>query len=235
MAVNIYFDFDMTLAYRIMMWTDTVRELLLEECVVVKREDIRPFYTFNGYPWNRPDLSHEEFFKGKEWWQNSKDFLIEGLIEKGLTDEATARRVADKFPSRFADIRYWRLFSDTLPAVKKLKELGYSVNILSNHVPEAREIITKLGIIDEFDRVILSSEVGYEKPNEAIFKIAVYGRENDINVMVGDNFNADVKGAINAGMKAILVRESNSGNYKYYLKDLSGLDAMIEEVINNET
>lgn len=52
MAVNIYFDFDMTLAYRIMMWTDTVRELLLEECVVVKREDIRPFYTFNGYPWN---------------------------------------------------------------------------------------------------------------------------------------------------------------------------------------
>ena len=102
-------------------------------------------------------------------------------------------------------------------------------------MPEAREIITKLGIIDEFDRVILSSEVGYEKPNEAIFKIAVYGRENDINIMVGDNFNADVKGALNAGMKAILVRESNSGNYKYYLKDLSGLDAMIEEVINNET
>ena len=35
MAVNIYFDFDMTLAYRIMMWTDTVRELLLEELSLI--------------------------------------------------------------------------------------------------------------------------------------------------------------------------------------------------------
>lgn len=235
MGVNIYFDFDMTLGYRIMMWTDTVRELLLEECVVVKREDIRPFYTFNGYPWNRPDLSHKEFFNGKGWWQNSQDFLIEGLLERNLADEATARRVADKFPSRFADIRYWRLFNDTLPAIKKLKSLGYTVNILSNHVPEAREIITKLGIIDEFDRVILSSEVGYEKPNETIFRIATFGRENDINIMVGDNYNADIIGALNAGMKAILVREKNAKNYRYYLKDFSKLDIMIDEVIKNET
>lgn len=235
MAVNIYFDFDMTIAYRIMMWTDTVRELLLEECVVVKKEEIKPFYTFNGYPWNCPELSHEEFLKGKSWWQNSKDFLIEGLIERNLTDYETAKRVADRFPERFADIRYWRVLKDSVPAINELKELGYTVNILSNHVPEARDIIDSLGLTPLFDRIVLSAEVGYEKPNPKIFAYALQGRENDINIMVGDNYKADIEGAINAGMKAILVREKNVHGYRYYLPDLKRLTSMIQEVINNET
>ncbi|AKJ38223.1 hypothetical protein MCM1_1167 [Methanosarcina barkeri CM1] len=36
--------------------------------------------------------------------------------------------------------------------------------------------------------------------------------------MIGDSYIADVEGAINAGIKAILVRKENTHNYQNYLK-----------------
>ena len=59
MNINIYFDFDMTLGYRIMMWRDTVRELLLEEGVVADAGGIRIFSDGKGSPWSLPSLTHE--------------------------------------------------------------------------------------------------------------------------------------------------------------------------------
>jgi len=41
--------------------------------------------------------------------------------------------------------------------------------------------------------------------------------------MIGDNVNADVYGVLNAGLNAILVNRENTGNYRYYSKDLLGI------------
>ena len=45
--------------------------------------------------------------------------------------------------------------------------------------------------------------------------------------MIGDSYIADVEGAINAGIKAILVRKENIHNYQNYCKSLDEIDAIL--------
>ena len=235
MTVNVFFDLDMTLAYRILMWTDTVRELLLEECIVVKESDIKPFNIGNGYPWNMPELSHKEFFKGKSFWEHIEDYMIEGLLERDICSYEVARRVADKFRDRYLDIAYWRIFPDTIPAIRAIRSRGYGVHLISNHVPECKQLLDALHLTELFDSITLSPEVGYEKPNHKIFEHALIGHEGEFNIMIGDNYNADIVGGLGANMHPILVRKRNKNGYRYYAPNLKDIVAKIDEVIENET
>lgn len=65
-----------------------------------------------------------------------------------------------------------------------------------------------LGLIHAFDFIVTSEEAGYEKPQERFFKKVLektqYGPEECL--MVGDNWDRDILGALNAGMKAAWFR-----------------------------
>jgi putative hydrolase of the HAD superfamily len=56
-----------------------------------------------------------------------------------------------------------------------------------------------------FDKIITSEKVGVKKPNPKIFEYAmeISGALSNESIMIGDNFEADILGAINAGMQAI--------------------------------
>ncbi len=63
------------------------------------------------------------------------------------------------------------------------------------------------GILDFFDVIVLSSEIGFEKPHKKIFEIALkeMGIDNpQMAIHVGDCLYADVKGAQHAGIVPIL-------------------------------
>ncbi len=63
------------------------------------------------------------------------------------------------------------------------------------------------GILHFFDTIILSVEVGFEKPQKEIFQIALQklGINNPAQAMhVGDSPITDVKGARNAGLIPVL-------------------------------
>ena len=59
-----------------------------------------------------------------------------------------------------------------------------------------------------FDQVITSEKVGVKKPNPAIFEYAMEltGAGAHESVMIGDNFEADILGAMNVGMQAIFCK-----------------------------
>lgn len=232
MAINLFFDFDMTLGYRIMMWRDTVKELLLEEGATVSVDDIKSFSEGKGYPWSSPFKKHKEFFKGKEWWQYVEEFIHKSLID--IVDDKRAVSVSKKFKDRYLDFRYWGVFPDTLLTLKELKNKGYKLYILSNHVPEAKDLINKMGLTHFFEKIFISADLGVEKPNPEIYKIALsYTNKIDYNIMIGDNYEADIKGSINAGFNnAILVRKPNIYNYPYYSRYLNGIMDIIKELIN---
>lgn len=236
-GVTLLFDFDMTIGYRILMWTATVKELLLEENVVAESSRIRPFTHGKGYPWAMPELSHTEYFNDAQWkekglwWKATQDFIAEGLVNNDICDKNTAIRVAERFVGKYCELDYWRIFSDAFPTLKKLRDRGAEIGILSNHVPQAREIITSLGVMDFVDFAILSAEEEYEKPNIKIFEKALKGRDKSKCIMIGDNYEVDIVGALNAGIKAVLVRKENVVNYEYYCKDFSTLEETLEKLI----
>jgi putative hydrolase of the HAD superfamily len=102
---------------------------------------------------------------------------------------------------------YWH---DTLPTLDTLSTRGWKHAIVSNHIPELDRIVSALGLMDRIDVFVNSAVVGYEKPNPAIFKLALAKAGDPKDVwMVGDNIDADVLGAEAAGIRSILVRKSD--------------------------
>ena len=66
-----------------------------------------------------------------------------------------------------------------------------------------RARIARLGLVDTFDHVIISEEVGAAKPDRAIFDIAFerMGRPDKSSVLImGDSLSSDIQGGLNYGI-----------------------------------
>ncbi len=65
-----------------------------------------------------------------------------------------------------------RVNSDLFPLFSALRGAGYKVGILSNNTTDLRERLTKEGIAPLVDDIVISAEVGFQKPHREIFDIA---------------------------------------------------------------
>ena len=65
-----------------------------------------------------------------------------------------------------------------------------------------------------FEKVITSESVGVKKPNPKVFNYALQMVKANPNecMMIGDNLEADIQGAINCGIKAIHYNSENSNS-----------------------
>lgn len=89
-----------------------------------------------------------------------------------------------------------------------LKTKGYKLGAITNGITIKQwEKLIRLNLHPFFDIVITSEEVGYEKPHPEIFKEALKRMycSAEKSTMVGNKFETDALGAVNAGMNAILV------------------------------
>jgi putative hydrolase of the HAD superfamily len=101
-----------------------------------------------------------------------------------------------------------RLFPDTMSTLIHLKAQGYHLGVISNGITiKQYEKLVRLGLHHFFQSVITSQEAGVEKPDVAIFELAMktMGCKAENSVMIGNSFNDDVLGAINAGMSAVFL------------------------------
>ena len=65
------------------------------------------------------------------------------------------------------------LYEDSLPAVRGLHERGVRTALVSNCSHNTRAVVRRLGLDEEFDAVILSFEVGAQKPQPEIYRTAL--------------------------------------------------------------
>ena len=87
----------------------------------------------------------------------------------------------------------------------------YPLTVVTNGFVEVQyEKFDKSGLRDCFAHIVLSEEVGCQKPNPRIFEEAL--RMNNLSaedvVMIGDSWTSDIQGAINAGIDQIWIRKS---------------------------
>ena len=82
----------------------------------------------------------------------------------------------------------------------------YNLYILSNGFKElqSRKMSTA-GIDKYFDALILSEDIGVNKPNRELYEYALQKTSSTIedSIMIGDMFETDIVGAANIGMKQI--------------------------------
>ncbi|XP_047330673.1 haloacid dehalogenase-like hydrolase domain-containing protein 3 [Impatiens glandulifera] len=96
----------------------------------------------------------------------------------------------------------WHLPNGAYDTMSILKNAGVKLAVVSNFDNRLRKLLKDLNIIDLFDAVIISSEVGYEKPDTQIFKAALDQMNVEARraIHVGDDLKADKEGANSAGI-----------------------------------
>lgn len=203
----ILWDFDGTLAYRDGLWSGCLVEVLREHEPHrdIAREDVRPLLK-KGFPWHEPHVAHHDLSTPEAWWEVVEAVMAKACRSLGLSPER-ARLVARETHERYIDVAGFRLFDDTLPVLRSLREQGWRHVILSNHVPELSDLVEGLELSHLVDEVLTSALTGYEKPHPEAFALgrAAVGDVEEL-WMVGDNPVADVQGAEAVGIPAILVR-----------------------------
>jgi putative hydrolase of the HAD superfamily len=101
-----------------------------------------------------------------------------------------------------------QLYPGTLEMLNELRERGYKLGAVTNRsfgglrfLDEVRD----LGLLDFFEAMSISCDMGYMKPHPKIFEHAI--EQLDIKaedaVMIGDSLRADVSGSQALGMTAI--------------------------------
>jgi HAD superfamily hydrolase (TIGR01549 family) len=101
-------------------------------------------------------------------------------------------------------------YLDVKATVATLIERGYRVGVISNLWAFPASYIfdqTGLGKLFPEESRIYSFEAGFRKPDPEIFYAACerFGVNPEECLMVGDNLEADVRGALKVGMKAALI------------------------------
>ncbi len=89
-----------------------------------------------------------------------------------------------------------------IETIDYLRSQGYKVGILSNATAVAQRVkIDRIGILERTDAILTSEELGFAKPDRRAFEAiaSALGVACNECVMVGDNLQFDVLGAINAG------------------------------------
>jgi len=127
--------------------------------------------------------------------------LKEVLKSLGLSfNQETVERIFSTAMDKVA--RSDILFPETIPVLKILST-RYQLCLLSNgYGPWTRRFLKVQGIDAYFREIIVSSEVGWEKPVPEIFDLALHrmGKSPGKTLMVGDYYDTDIRGAGNAGM-----------------------------------
>lgn len=100
---------------------------------------------------------------------------------------------------------YNYLFDNTIEILEYLNP-NYNLHIITNGFKEVQQgKLNKAKIDHFFDTVTNSEMVGVKKPNPKIFHHALQlAKANpEESVMIGDNYEADILGALNIGLDAI--------------------------------
>ncbi|KAL3530219.1 hypothetical protein ACH5RR_009541 [Cinchona calisaya] len=122
-----------------------------------------------------------------------------------LVSEATGCKNDDYFAEvyeYYANGDAWHLPAGAYETLLVLKDSGVKLAVVSNFDTRLRKLLKDLDVLDLFDAVTISSEVGYEKPDAHIFKAALdqISVEARRAVHVGDDEKADKAGANAVGI-----------------------------------
>ena len=214
-------DFDGTLAYRRNgMWRAALIEALNQK-LPGHNISVDSFKTplRDRFPWHDWRKPHPELSSPIAWWEHVESILENAYRFVGI-EESKAAELATAAHYRYIDPDSFVLFPDTLQVLKQLTANGWRHIILSNHVPELIDIVNGSGLGSLVEVVLSSALTGFEKPHPEAFAIARKTIGNSAVLwMVGDNPGADVEGAEQCGIPAILVR-SKSGNTVRTASDL---------------
>ena len=122
--------------------------------------------------------------------------------------------------------KYNHLFEGTIEILEYLKP-KYNLHIITNGFAEIQENKLNNSYITHYFKTITNSEIaGVKKPNSLIFEYAsgLAKAKKEYSIMIGDCMEADVQGALDAGLDAIFF----NGNNKVVADNIKQVNHLLE-------
>jgi len=175
------------------------------------------------------DLEKEQYLSSvnERYPEVDLEIIFSNILKKsGLNNPFLTESCCKLF--RVLSRERFQLFPDTLPVLEEMKKGGYPIAVVS----DAQKVFCleegkMLGLTPFFSHVIMSTHLGFRKPDPRIFTVAcaLLATPPSEVVYIGNDLETDVKGAQGIGMKAILLdREKKATDPEpkpdYYATDL---------------
>ena len=202
---HLFFDLDHTL------WDfdANAKETLTEVYAHFKLEakGVYPFIDFYKYYLHHNEILWDRYHKGfissdelkwKRMWRT--------ILEFKIGSEQLARDMSVHFLEILPTKKM--LFPHTIEILDYLTNKGYKLHLITNGFEKTQwSKINNSGLRRYFTHMITSEASNSLKPKKEIFEYALNkaGASLSESIMLGDNLDADIQGAINAGMDCVFV------------------------------
>ncbi len=163
-------------------------------------------YTYhNHHLWERysKGLVRQEDLRWRRMWLT--------LMEFKIANEPLSRIMGNQFIELLPNKN--KLFPYTQEILNYLQHKGYAMHLITNGFEKVQfNKLEKSKIGQYFKEVITSEGSNSLKPNKEIFDYALQkaGAIQEESIMIGDNIEADIKGAMNAGLATVFVNHINT-------------------------
>ncbi len=164
------------------------------------------------------DLFHKQYIvHNDKLWERYRNGFIKvdelrwkrmwlTLLDFKIGDEPLARRMGEEFLDALPTRNI--LFPYTIEILTYLRGKGYQLHLITNGFQKTQH--SKLeysGLSGFFGEVITSEGSNSLKPHKEIFDYAfrITGADPAESIMLGDNIEVDIQGAINAGIDQVYV------------------------------
>lgn len=202
---HLFFDLDHTLWDFETNSHETLREVYFENQLDQKlTPDFDSFYERYSYHnkklWDRYNHGYirQEELRWKRMWH--------ALLDYKNGDEKLARKMSGEYlqilPLKKA------LFPHAIEIIGYLQRKNYVLHLITNGFEDVQwGKLRNSGIDGYFQQVVTSERAMALKPHKEIFEYALQHAKADINesIMLGDNLDADIGGAMRFGMDTVFV------------------------------
>lgn len=230
MSKALFWDFDGTLVHNSGgQWASSSHASLAKLGYDIDIEKVRHHFSrsVKGFSWHTPENSYTDAV-GQQWWDKLFEHL-DVLYNEYKIPEQDRHKANSYFRNYILDYKNYTLYDDAALVLRECLEMGYKNYIVSNNYPELALVVEGLGLAKYVDAVIVSANIGYEKPRVEIFNYALEVAEYpDTCYMIGDNPVADVQGGKAAGLTTILVHTDADTDADYHCKNLSEIPQLLK-------
>lgn len=224
---HIFFDLDHTLWDFETNATETLGEIyshfrLKDKGVASASGFINMYKSINEKMW-------DDYEKGKI----SKEYLrtrryYKTLLSFGIKDNKLSEKIGEFYIKESP--KKTNLFPRAIETLSYLAE-KYKMHIITNGFVEVQYLKLKnSGLRNYFEKIIISEEVGSNKPEKKIFSHALMsaGAKKQESVMIGDNLGTDILGAKNSGLDQCFFNPSKKEHKEKITFEISSLDELKE-------
>jgi len=165
----------------------------------------------------RAKLQHDEQSTQARW----KALVMDVFEEVNFHGDSEACFMS--LYNAFTKKEVWTIFDDVLPTLEALKQRNVRAGIISNWDLRLPNLLDTLELSAFFDPIIISSQVGVEKPKTEIFEIACkranVKKENTI--YIGDQIDFDVHAPMALGLRAFLIERAVTPSSPHSISSLT--------------